>query len=249
MTSPQRRKSPHKCKAGPVRIWRALLYSIAGLYSAFRHESAFRQELALATVLIAVAVALPANLVQMALLINAVLLVLVVELLNSAVEATVDRISFDDHALAKRAKDIGSAAVFVSLVGLRGDLGAGALRHLRVSAGRQPEAIAPSPIGLRSALTVDGTASRQVSSTPATGDRNVRRAIVGPDFRRLRRALRSRRLPERHRVVLHHVEIGRCRTVRAGQRARRTGYRVCPRTSRLVGLFQQLGTDTLCFHQ
>ena len=117
MTSPQRRKSPHKSTAGPVRIWRALLYSIAGLYSAFRHESAFRQELALATVLIAVAVALPASLVQMALLINAVLLVLVVELLNSAVEATVDRISFDDHALAKRAKDIGSAAVFVSLVG------------------------------------------------------------------------------------------------------------------------------------
>ena len=57
------------------------------------------------------------QLVQMALLINAVLLVLVVELLNSAVEATVDRISFDDHALAKRAKDIGSAAVLVSLVG------------------------------------------------------------------------------------------------------------------------------------
>lgn len=117
MTSPQQGKSPHKSKAGVVRIWRALFYSFAGLTSAFRHESAFRQELALAVVLIAVAVALPASLVQMALLINSVLLVLVVELLNSAVEATVDRISFDDHALAKQAKDIGSAAVFVSLVG------------------------------------------------------------------------------------------------------------------------------------
>lgn len=116
MTSPQQRKSPHKGKAGLVRIWRALFYSLAGLTSAFRHESAFRQELVLATVLIAVAVVLPASIVQLVLLINSVLLVLIVELLNSAVEATVDRISFDDHALAKQAKDIGSAAVFVSLV-------------------------------------------------------------------------------------------------------------------------------------
>ena len=68
-------------------------------------------------VLVLIAVALPATLVQIALLINAVLLVLVAELLNSAVEATVDRISFDNHELAKQAKDIGSAAVFVSLVG------------------------------------------------------------------------------------------------------------------------------------
>ena len=66
--------------------------------------------------LIPVAAALPASLVQTALLIHSVLLVLVVELLNSAVESTVDRISRDDHALAKRAKDVASAAVFVSLV-------------------------------------------------------------------------------------------------------------------------------------
>ena len=117
MTQPEDRTNPHKSKTGLVRIWRALFYSFAGLASAFRNESAFRQELALATVLVLIAVALPATLVQIALLIIAVLLVLIAELLNSAVEATVDRISFDDHALAKQAKDIGSAAVFVSLVG------------------------------------------------------------------------------------------------------------------------------------
>ncbi|MCY4470319.1 MAG: diacylglycerol kinase [Thiotrichales bacterium] len=117
MTRPEERTRPHKSKAGLVRIRHALLYSFAGLTSAFRNESAFRQELALATVLVLIAVALPATLVQIALLINSVLLVLVAELLNSAIEATVDRISFDDHALAKQAKDIGSAAVFVSLVG------------------------------------------------------------------------------------------------------------------------------------
>ena len=117
MTQPEDRTSPHKSSTGLVRIRRALFYSFAGLASAFRNESAFRQELALATVLVLIAVALPATLVQIALLIIAVLLVLIAELLNSAVEATVDRISFDDHALAKQAKDIGSAAVFVSLVG------------------------------------------------------------------------------------------------------------------------------------
>ena len=66
--------------------------------------------------LVLIAVALPASLVQTALLLGAVLLVLVVELLNSAVEATVDRISLEDHELARRAKDLGSASVFVSLV-------------------------------------------------------------------------------------------------------------------------------------
>ena len=67
--------------------------------------------------LVAIAAALPASLVQMALLVNSVLLVLVVQLLNSAVEATVDRTSLDDHALAKQAKGIGSAAVFVGPAG------------------------------------------------------------------------------------------------------------------------------------
>ena len=117
MTRPEESTSPRKSKTGLIRIRRALFHSFAGLTSAFRNESAFRQELALATVLVLIAAALPASLVQIALLVNSVLLVLVAELLNSAVEAAVDRISFDDHALAKQAKDIGSAAVFVSLVG------------------------------------------------------------------------------------------------------------------------------------
>ena len=117
MAPPEERASPRKSRAGLARIRRALFHSFAGLASAFRNESAFRQELALAAVLVLIAAALPATLVQIALLVNSVLLVLVAELLNSAVEATVDRISFDDHALAKQAKDIGSAAVFVSLVG------------------------------------------------------------------------------------------------------------------------------------
>ena len=116
MTEPEDQTSPHKNRAGLVRIWRALLYSFAGLASAFRTEPAFRLEVAGAAVLVPVAVALPTTHVQSALLLGAVLLVLVVELLNSAVEATVDRISLDDHELAGKAKDAGSAAVFVSLV-------------------------------------------------------------------------------------------------------------------------------------
>lgn len=116
MTRRERPTSRHKNNSGLVRIRRALVYSFAGLASAFRTESAFRQEVAGAAVLVLIAVALPASLVQTALLLGAVLLVLVVELLNSAVEATVDRISLEDHELARRAKDLGSASVFVSLV-------------------------------------------------------------------------------------------------------------------------------------
>ena len=116
MTKREGRTSPYKNRAGLVRIWRALLYSFAGLASAFRTEPAFRLEVAGAAVLVPIAVALPATLVQSALLLGAVLLVLVVELLNSAVEATVDRISLDNHEFARKAKDVGSAAVFVSLV-------------------------------------------------------------------------------------------------------------------------------------
>jgi diacylglycerol kinase (ATP) len=80
-----------------------------------RHEDAFRQELIMAAVLVPVGIWLGRDGLERALLVGAVLLVLVVELLNSAVEATVDRISFDNHRLAKRAKDIGSAAVMLSI--------------------------------------------------------------------------------------------------------------------------------------
>jgi diacylglycerol kinase (ATP) len=107
---------PQKGKTGLRRVWNALFYSLDGLRAALRHEDAFRQELIVAAVLIPVALLLPAGGVGKALMVGSVLLVLMVELLNSAVEAAVDRISFENHELAKRAKDIGSAAVFVSLV-------------------------------------------------------------------------------------------------------------------------------------
>ena len=111
-------ESPYKGKTGLKRILNALVYSIDGLAAAFRHEDAFRQELALALILVPVALAMPVGATGKALMILAVMLVLVVELLNSAVEAVTDRVSLENHALAKRAKDLGSAAVMVSLAGV-----------------------------------------------------------------------------------------------------------------------------------
>jgi diacylglycerol kinase (ATP) len=109
-------ESPHKGKTGLRRVWNAFFYSMAGLSAAFKHEDAFRQEVILALILIPVSLLLPASNVGHALMIASVLLVMIVELLNSAVEATVDRVSIETHPLAKRAKDIGSAAVFIALV-------------------------------------------------------------------------------------------------------------------------------------
>jgi len=111
-------ESPHKGKTGLRRIWNALFYSFAGLKAAYRHEDAFRQEVWLAVVLIPLALLLPAPGTGKALMIASVLVVLIVELLNSAVEATVDRVSLEQHRLAKRAKDIGSAAVLFSLINI-----------------------------------------------------------------------------------------------------------------------------------
>ncbi len=108
--------SPHKGKTGLRRVFNAFFYSLEGFRAAFRHEDAFRQEALLAAVLIPLALFLPVPGLGKALMVASVLLVLIVELINSAVEATVDRISLENHQLAKRAKDIGSAAVFVSLV-------------------------------------------------------------------------------------------------------------------------------------
>jgi diacylglycerol kinase (ATP) len=108
-------ESPYKGKTGLRRLVNATGYSLAGLAAAARHEDAFRQELMLAAVLLPLGVYLGENGVERALLAGSVILVLIVELLNSAVEATVDRVSLDDHSLAKRAKDIGSAAVMLSL--------------------------------------------------------------------------------------------------------------------------------------
>jgi diacylglycerol kinase (ATP) len=111
-------QSPYKHKTGPKRVFNALAVSLHGLVAAFRHEAAFRLELLLAAILIPVALALDTNGPTKALLIACVLLVLIVEVLNSAIEAVVDRVSLDLHPMAKRAKDLGSAAVFLSLVNL-----------------------------------------------------------------------------------------------------------------------------------
>jgi diacylglycerol kinase (ATP) len=109
-------ESPHKGKTGLRRIWNALFYSFDGLKAAYLHEDAFRQEVWLALVLIPLALFLPASGTGKALMVASVLGVLIVELLNSAIEATVDRVSLEHHRLAKRAKDVGSAAVLFSLI-------------------------------------------------------------------------------------------------------------------------------------
>jgi diacylglycerol kinase (ATP) len=114
--TPELAESPFKGKTGFVRIIHAFFNSCAGLADAWRHESAFRQEILLAAVLIPAAFAAPVTTVERALLISTVLLVIIVELLNTGVEAAIDRISFDHHSLSKRAKDIGSAAVLVALL-------------------------------------------------------------------------------------------------------------------------------------
>ncbi|AUM00934.1 diacylglycerol kinase [Pseudothauera hydrothermalis] len=111
-------ESPFKGKTGLVRIWNAFRYSLAGLRAAFKHEDAFRQECLLAAILIPAAFFVPATLLGKAILIGSTLLVLIVELINSAIEATVDRVSLEHHRLAKRAKDIGSAAVLLTLLNL-----------------------------------------------------------------------------------------------------------------------------------
>ena len=109
-------ESPFKGKTGLKRLWNAFHYSFAGFSAAFRNEDAFRQEVFLAVILIPIALMLHLDGTKKAVLIGSVLLVLIVELINSGIEATVDRISLENHHLAKRAKDIGSSAVFLSLV-------------------------------------------------------------------------------------------------------------------------------------
>ncbi|MEX8495607.1 diacylglycerol kinase [Sphaerotilus sp.] len=120
--------NPHKGRTGLDRIRHAAGYSLEGLGSAYRGESAFRQETWLAAILLPLAFWLGRTWIETALLAGSVVMVLIVELLNSAVEATVDRISFELHELAKRAKDFGSAAVFLALA-MTGTIWAAALWH------------------------------------------------------------------------------------------------------------------------
>lgn len=101
---------------GIKRIIDATGYSWKGLRATLKHESAFRQELFLCMVLVPVAIWLGPTAVEMSLLIGSLLLVLIVEILNSAIEAVVDRIGNEHHELAGRAKDMGSAAVMLALL-------------------------------------------------------------------------------------------------------------------------------------
>jgi diacylglycerol kinase (ATP) len=109
-------QNPHKGNRGLTRAWHAAKNSWCGIVYAFQEESAFRQELFLLVVLSPVALFLPISPLEKCALIASLIMVLVVELLNSSVEAAIDRISFDHHDLSKRAKDFGSAAVMLALL-------------------------------------------------------------------------------------------------------------------------------------
>ncbi len=103
-------------KTGLTRIIHALGYSMQGIRATFKHEAAFRQELLLAVILIPLAFFVTQDVVKLVLLIISPLLVLLIEILNSAIEAIVDRFGEEHHELCGRAKDMGSAAVFFSLL-------------------------------------------------------------------------------------------------------------------------------------
>jgi diacylglycerol kinase (ATP) len=110
------RDNPYKRHHGLKRIWLAGGHSLQGLWFGIKEESAFRQELLLALILLPWAFILDFTAVERILLIGSVVLVLIIELINSGIEAAIDRISFDVHSLSKRAKDYGSAAVLLSLL-------------------------------------------------------------------------------------------------------------------------------------
>jgi diacylglycerol kinase (ATP) len=109
------KQNPHKGNRGLTRAIHAAKNSWHGLIFAYQEESAFRQELVLLLVLSPIAILLPVGLLEKALMICSLIMVLVIELLNSSVEAAIDRISFEHHDLSKRAKDFGSAAVMLAL--------------------------------------------------------------------------------------------------------------------------------------
>lgn len=123
--------NPHKGRTGLDRILHATGYSWAGLKAAYTGESAFRQETWLFIIATPLAFWLGRDWVQIALLLGSLLLVLIVELLNSAIEAVVDRVSFELHELSKRSKDIASAAVLLSLLLAAGVWAAAVWQHLR----------------------------------------------------------------------------------------------------------------------
>lgn len=109
-------ESPHKHPPGLSHAWRATSIAFQGLSTAWKCEDAFRQEVILSVILIPLAFWLAATPIQAVLMVSAIIFVLIVELINSAVEAAVDHTSLERHPLAKRAKDIASAAVFLSIM-------------------------------------------------------------------------------------------------------------------------------------
>lgn len=108
--------TPEPGHKGMKRLYNAFFFSMAGMRAAFRTEEAFRQELIASIVLIPLGLYLGNTPAEKALLAGTVLLVLIVEILNTAVERAIDRISFDRHELSKEAKDMGSAAVLLTLI-------------------------------------------------------------------------------------------------------------------------------------
>ncbi len=108
--------SEFKGKTGLIRLWNALGYSRDGLAAAWKNEAAFREEVLLAAIAIPLAIFLGKTGVDRSILIGSIILILIVEILNSAIEAVVDKASPEKHELAKRAKDMGSAAVLFSLL-------------------------------------------------------------------------------------------------------------------------------------
>ena len=109
-------ENPNKHPRGLIHVWRATGIALQGLRAAWQHEDAFRQEVLIAAIAVPVALLLPVVPFGKVMMIASLLLVLIVELLNSALEAAVDHTSLEQHPLAKRAKDIASAAVFLSIV-------------------------------------------------------------------------------------------------------------------------------------
>jgi len=127
-TDPTANANPQKARKGLSRWWHATGYSLAGLHAGW-YETAFRQEILAALVMIPTAFWLGNTWVETALLCASVVLVLVVELLNTAIETAIDRIGPEWHDLSKRAKDMGSAAVLLSLL-LCASIWLAALYHL-----------------------------------------------------------------------------------------------------------------------
>ena len=115
MENPENFK-PGKHNPGLTHAWHATRIALQGLRAAFQHEEAFRQEVFIAAIAIPVALFLPASTIGKILMVSSILLVLIVELLNSAIESAVDHTSLEQHQLAKRDKDIASAAVFLSIM-------------------------------------------------------------------------------------------------------------------------------------